>query len=171
MKRLQLATLLDWAGESGLQGRKRLQKVVYLLQQAGCPFDCQYVLHHYGPYSRDVADVCDDMVAADLVEEQRSPMSVGTQYTYCLPERTQQMLRSTPPSAALEPYKSLADKLIAEDVWQLELGATIAFFFEREKLWDAALQKACEFKSVPTDTPASQDALKLAKRVVSDASA
>ncbi len=35
MNRLQLATLLSWAGDNGLQGRKRLQKVVYFLQEAG----------------------------------------------------------------------------------------------------------------------------------------
>lgn len=69
MNRHQLATLIWWAGEAGIQGRKRLQKVVYFLQQAGCPLDCQYTLHHFGPYSRDVADACDEMVAARLVVE------------------------------------------------------------------------------------------------------
>lgn len=59
MNRLQLATLLSWADDQSIQGRKRLQKVVYFLQYAGCPLDCRYTLHHFGPYSRDVADACD----------------------------------------------------------------------------------------------------------------
>ncbi|QDT70813.1 hypothetical protein MalM25_37690 [Planctomycetes bacterium MalM25] len=169
MKRLQLATLLDWAGEPGLQGRKRLQKVVYLLQRAGCPFDCQYVLHHYGPYSRDVADVCDEMVAADLVEEQRDLTSVGAQYTYRLPACTQGLLSSARGEDALAQFKTLAEELIAKDIWQLELGATVALFYEREEDWDAALQKACEFKSVGAGDLASEEALELAKKVVSRA--
>ena len=56
MDRYQLATLSSWAGERGIQGRKRLQKVVFLLQAAGCPLSSHFTLHHYGPYSRDVAD-------------------------------------------------------------------------------------------------------------------
>ncbi|MFO1064120.1 MAG: hypothetical protein U0892_09680 [Pirellulales bacterium] len=39
MNRLQLATLLSWAGQDGLSGRKRLQKVVYLLQEAVVTFN------------------------------------------------------------------------------------------------------------------------------------
>ena len=44
MKRYQLAKLIEWSGES-LKTRKRLQKVVYLLQAAGCPLDADYTLH------------------------------------------------------------------------------------------------------------------------------
>jgi hypothetical protein len=35
MNRYQLAKIVDWAGT--LETRKRMQKVVYLLQVAGCP--------------------------------------------------------------------------------------------------------------------------------------
>ena len=84
MNRLQLATLLSWAGDNGLHGRKRLQKVVYFLQEAGCPLNCRYSLHHFGPYSCDVADRCDEMVAAGLLEETARPFNGDTQYTYAL---------------------------------------------------------------------------------------
>lgn len=55
MTRYQLAKLVEWAGE--LRSRKRLQKVVYLLQAAGAPIEAEFTLHHYGPYSFDVAQL------------------------------------------------------------------------------------------------------------------
>ena len=82
MNRLQMATLLSWADDAGLRGRKRLQKVVFFLQEAGCPLDCRYTLHHYGPYSRDVADRCDEMVAAGLIDESGGPSTGDMQYAY-----------------------------------------------------------------------------------------
>jgi uncharacterized protein YwgA len=51
MTRYQLAKLVEWAGT--LRTRKRLQKVVFMLQAAGCPFDDGFGLHHFGPYSSD----------------------------------------------------------------------------------------------------------------------
>lgn len=69
MNRHQLATLLSLAGEQGFSGRKRLQKVVFLLQQAGCDLGCHFTLQPFGPYSLDVAHAIDEMVAAGLVIE------------------------------------------------------------------------------------------------------
>lgn len=164
MNRLQLATLLSWADVQGFQGRKRLQKVVYLLQWAGCPLDCRFTLHHYGPYSRDVADTCDEMVAAGLVEETGGPATGELQYAYKLTPQTRDLLKANP-DAQMEPYRDLGKSLIDEDIWPLELGSTIALFHRQGHDWDDALQRACEFKKVPADVPASLSALDLAKRV------
>ena len=35
-------------------GKKKLQKIVYLLQEKGFDFHCDYKIHFYGPYSRDL---------------------------------------------------------------------------------------------------------------------
>lgn len=165
MNRLQLATLLSWAGERGLQGRKRLQKVVYFLQKAGCPLDCQYTLHHFGPYSRDVADACDEMVAAGLVDETGGPQNGAMQYTYALKPHTQDLL-SRVPENPLQKFQDLGRELITKDIKPLELGSTILFFYEQSQDWMDALTKACEFKNVPINGPESQAALQLAKDVL-----
>ena len=163
MNRLQLATLLSWAGDAGLQGRKRLQKIVFFLQEAGCPLDCRYTLHHFGPYSRDVADRCDEMVAAGLVTETGGPSNGNMQYTYMLKPETRIMLPHTPDSA-MQQFHKLCDELIKENLWSLELGSTVLFFHRQNGDWENALTKACQFKKVPSDLPTSRDALKLAKR-------
>ena len=60
MNRYQLAKLVEWAG--CLHTRKRLQKLVYMLQSAGCPLEAEFTLHHYGPYSQEIAGLSDAMV-------------------------------------------------------------------------------------------------------------
>lgn len=159
MNRLQLATLLSWAGESGVQGRKRLQKVVFFLQQAGCPLDCHYSLHHFGPYSRDVADICDEMVAAGLVQE-----SGGGQYTYSLTTQTASLLERTRDNP-LGHFERIGKRLIGERSWSLELGSTILFYFRQNQNgdWDEAIRNACNFKKVPTDNDSNREAIALAK--------
>jgi uncharacterized protein YwgA len=164
MNRLQLATLLSWAGESGVRGRKRLQKVVYFLQQAGCPLDCAYTLHRFGPYSLDVAHACDEMVAAGLIEEEATLQSWGTQYSYKLKPRTQAFLDQAD-DQSMESFREQGAELIAEDLWLLELGSTIRFYFGRTENWDCALEKACVLKKVRPDDENSKKALELAMRV------
>jgi uncharacterized protein YwgA len=164
MNRLQLATLLSWAGDSGLQGRKRLQKVVFLLQQAGCPLDCRFVLHHFGPYSRDVAAACDEIVAAGLVDETGGPATGEMQYSYTLKPATRTLLEQTPDSQ-MELFEGLGRQLISTEIWPLELGSTILFFYGQTGDWDEALAHACKFKKVPAEITASQNALALVKQV------
>ena len=61
MTRYQLAKLVEWAGT--LNSRKRLQKVVFMLQAAGCPLQAEFYLNHYGTYSlEDVTRLTDEMV-------------------------------------------------------------------------------------------------------------
>ena len=166
MNRLQFATLLFWTGNDGMQGRKRLQKVVYLLQQAGCDLGCRYTLHHFGPYSMDVADICDEMVAAKLVEERGGPDVGAMQYEYRLTESTLKLLAKTTPPPEMAAFESTAKALLREDIWPLELGSTILLYHEQGGDWDESLRKACEFKKVSVDSEPSRKALALAKRVV-----
>ena len=164
MNRLQLATLLSWAGDAGIKGRKRLQKVVFFLQQAGCPLDCRFTLHHFGPYSRDVADTCDEMVAAGLIEEHGGPPTGEMQYGYTLKPATRHLLGQTA-DAQLRPFQTLGTDLINENLWSLELGSTILFFYGQSGDWNQALTRACEFKKVPANVVPSRVALALAQRV------
>lgn len=165
MNRHQLATLLSWSGEQGFSGRKRLQKVVFFLQQAGCDLQCHYTLHFFGPYSRDVADTCDEMVAAGLVEETGGPKKGSMQYAYKLKPEILKLVNAAP-ELQVQKFCDLGKQLIVADLWQLELGSTILFFHRQSGDWQSALKEACEFKKVPTDAGASRDSLDFAKSVV-----
>ncbi len=78
------ALILDLVASAGdeLCGRKRLQKALFLLKSAGVPVDAQFELHHYGPYSRDVAQACDELVTLELLKETQSSESIGAEYSY-----------------------------------------------------------------------------------------
>lgn len=168
MDRFQLATLAKWAGPNGVRGRKRLQKIVYFLQRAGCPLKAQYTLHLYGPYSRDLAELCDEMVQAGLLEQRVEPAPAGTQYSYILPEATRVLLEKSEKlhpdrREAIAPFAPSAERLFGCDTGSLELGSTILYFQEQEPDWPAALAGACEFKSLRPDSPEAQTALDLAR--------
>jgi uncharacterized protein YwgA len=154
MDKYRLAKLVQWSGSGGVVGRKRLQKVVYFLQKAGCPFCADYTLHHYGPYSRDVAEGCDELVAAGFLAEQAEINGVGTQYTYRVSADAgtsaiaQTEGRSDIRTESFAAFRPLAEELLKKELWELELGSTILYFHEKLSNWDEAVRRACEFKKV-----------------------
>jgi hypothetical protein len=174
MEKYPLAKLVQWSGSGGVAGRKRLQKVIFFLQKAGCPFGADYTLHHYGPYSRDVAETCDELVASGLLEEKPEMNTVGTQYTYKVAATgeaalTQTEQRFSDRASALNAFQSLAKELLQKDLWELELGSTILYFHEKSSDWDEAVRRACEFKKVDRQKePAAPAAEALAKKVLGE---
>lgn len=171
MDKLQLALLTQWAQESGLngiQGRKRLQKVVYFLKQVGCPIEADFILHHFGPYSRDVAQATDLMVSEGLLDEHGGS---GGQYFYMLNTRTPSLIHQAlnQGDSAISHFLSFRDRaisLLKSELWRLELGSTILYFFRRseEQGWSAALREACRYKNVQADECDSREALELAQQ-------
>lgn len=136
---------------------------MFFLQEAGCPLDCHYTLHHFGPYSRDVADACDEIVAAGLVDETGGPSDGNSQYAYALKPATRQMLERTP-DGQMQRFQAIGIDLINENIRTLELGSTILFYYGQSGKWDHALTSACEFKKVPSNAATSRTALALAQR-------
>ncbi len=72
---LGVARLIDVCGS--IDGRKKLQKMVYLLQQMGYrdEFPQEFGYLHYGPYSRELKREIDWLCASDtaLIEEESHP--------------------------------------------------------------------------------------------------
>jgi uncharacterized protein YwgA len=167
MNRYQLAKLVQWAG--CLRARKRLQKVVYMLQSAGCPLDAEFTLHYYGPYSQDVAGLSDEMVRIKLLDETEEENMVGQGYSYKLPENTERQIAEFENSAEgrtwteqLSGYEKLAKKLLKEDLRRLEYASTIVYFRSQGVDWPTAVEKARQFKK----TDAVRNAEPLAREVL-----
>jgi uncharacterized protein YwgA len=166
-----LAKLVDWAGE--LKSRKRLQKVVYLLQASGCKaLDADFILHHYGPYSPEVASLADQMVASGLLQEAAAPNNVGVTYSYGLTESAKSAIQATEHgpqggalAASLRAFEGRARTLLKSDLHDLEYGATIVYFYRQSKDWTDAVSKACAFKKLQPDSAPVARALKLAKEI------
>ncbi len=167
MTRYQVAKIVSWA--ENLQARKRLQKVVYLLQSAGCPLEAEYSLHHYGPYSEELARLTDEMVRQSLLVEQSSEHSQGQQFSYRLSPSAADAITAlevteSGRASALElaEFEVRAKAFLTEDLKQLEYASTIVYFRRQGEEWEAAVAKAAAFKR----TGAVSKALPLAKQVV-----
>jgi uncharacterized protein YwgA len=171
MTRYQLAKLISWAGT--LHSRKRLQKVACMLQAAGCGLDAEYRLHHFGPYSDDVAHLADEMVQAGLLEEEEKTTAIGNTYDYKLSDKAAELLagfESTPEgkeqAAALGKYETQARRLLGADPKHLEHAATIVYFQCSGLSWANAIEKTCTFKKLRKNSVAIRRAEELAREIV-----
>jgi uncharacterized protein len=171
MNRYELAKIVDWAGS--LDTRKRMQKVVYLLQVMGCPAGADYSLHHYGPYSQEVARLTDEMVQANLLTESATLNAVGQQFSYCLSDSARRSIAAfeTSPTGwaqAAQLNHFLEDKrwLLEQDLKELEYAATIVFFRNQGHDWASATEKMCQFKRLASDSQVVERANALARQVV-----
>jgi uncharacterized protein YwgA len=171
MNRYQLAKIVEWAGT--LDTRKRMQKVAYLLQVAGCPLDADFSLHHYGPYVQELARLTDEMVQANLLVEKARSNQVGQQFSYCLAENTRKNLaefEATPQgqvlSARMSSFEPLARQLFQTDLKELEYASTIVFFHKQGHDWPVAVEKMCQFKELPPESQVVKRADALAREIV-----
>ncbi len=63
----QLAALFKAVTE--IEGRKKLQKTVHILQEFGVPFGVSYGYHHYGPFSEQLQDCLQTAQYDSLIHE------------------------------------------------------------------------------------------------------
>lgn len=171
MQPYHLAKLVQWAGT--LQSRKRLQKVVYLLQAAGVKdLDASYILHHYGPYSWDVASIADQLVKAGVLEEAAEANAAGVQYSYRLSEggrRAVEALDRGPEAAKVGTFlaqETMAKGLLEKPMGELEHGATMVYFYQYTHEWNEAVKRTCRFKRIRANGSECRTALNLAREIV-----
>jgi uncharacterized protein YwgA len=145
MKDYWLAKLI--ASSRKVDSRKRLQKSIFLLQRAGCPLQCEYILHYYGPYSFELAGLIDQLKGADVIRETPEPLAAGVaRYKSAITPRGRNVLESFEKTKAgkkargqIKPFMSGFKLLVEEDPWVLELAATVAYYYDCD--WEYA--KAC----------------------------
>ncbi|MGC8560429.1 MAG: hypothetical protein ACP5O1_07090 [Phycisphaerae bacterium] len=173
MQPYHLAKIINWAPDGELRSRKRMQKIIFLLQSAGCAaLDADFILHHYGPYSQDVAALTDQMVSAELLVEKEEPTQLsGSVYSYRLSETVKSSLEKFEGEETgkrmaeeMEAFRDRAVKLIETDLRELEYAATAIYFRRHGADWNDAWRKTAEFKKIDSSNPALQGAVELAKQ-------
>jgi uncharacterized protein YwgA len=122
---LQIAQLLRVL--KTVNGRKKLQKLVHILQEFGHPFPEQFEYSHYGMYSRELRSELSLLVTEDLVSERENQNQFGhPSFTF---EATPK-LSSLLDELDLEPEPSWAEaatKLQGYSSLELEGISTILF--------------------------------------------
>lgn len=80
-----VAKLIVELGE--VEGRKRLQKIVHLLQASGdIRLNYRFILHFFGPFCRELASDLDFLVDAGVVAVE-APGPQNSAYKYSVPEQ------------------------------------------------------------------------------------
>lgn len=134
-------------------GRKRLQKMVHLMKEGGVDVPAVYYLHHFGPYSSEIASVTDNLVITGVINEQIEPLGVFGQYiaTY---QNSQQ------PSNVNFPAKleALVQRLNSYSTVELEVASTIAFLTSAGDSLPDAIQKTRHMKPFKAIEPVLEKA-------------
>jgi uncharacterized protein YwgA len=89
-----------------IEGRTRLQKMIFLIQQEAdeeglqLPGKYQYVPYDYGPFARGVYDDLDRLKAKNVIQEEQTEMADGTiKYNYTLGSEAKKRLDEVPEEA------------------------------------------------------------------------
>lgn len=125
---INLANLVDIC--EGITGRKKLQKIVHLLQEFGHIDDFGYDFGylHYGPYSRSLRDDLDLLVGCvpPIIAEQSELAGAHETFKYAPSAGLREALNGAGVNDT-PPWKSLARKLNALAPQKLEAMSTIRF--------------------------------------------
>lgn len=125
-----------------ISGKKRLQKFGMLMKYSGVNLDMDFSLHHYGPYSSELADAADELSSTGAIVEksEQTGMFGMFQSNYMLPDGHE------PPEELTEPSKEKLLKLNQFSTIELEVASTIALFQSEELTHKAAVAKTCALK-------------------------
>ncbi len=130
----QLAELISMAG--CIEGRKKLQKIVFILKNKGAPFQEKFTYHYFGPYSSELQLEIDEMTERGLIHESQS----GLGYQYAVgPEVKIE-------GNTLQKYSDLVSRLNALPSTILELLATFYYLHTRGYSHQDMLAKTIQLK-------------------------
>lgn len=131
---LQILRLVDALGR--VEGRKKLQKIVHILQAKGHDFPQKFGYLHYGPFSSEVAAEVDALVSGELVHQEGSGQPYEA-YVYTPGESAKKLLNELQQTEAPD-WMNLARDLNQKNVSELEAISTILYLqangFVGEKL-------------------------------------
>jgi uncharacterized protein YwgA len=149
MDEMKLACVIDACG--GIDGRVKLQKIVYLLKAMGyeLPFD-DFRIRQLGPFSRAVAVSMDLLTTAGFVEE--TQQDIGTdpeteepirQYSYAVSDSIKSLLAThfRVPQPQGKPNLETAAMMLREhDRAVLEVAATKLYLQQEEGMKGSRLE-------------------------------
>ena len=129
-----------------VQGRKKLQKMIYLLQVKGYPFNQKFDYHYYGPYSGELADQVALLVESGRIKERTETTFSGYQtYNYVYNEGNQEVW---PNDANLDrEFVGDVHRLNELEARDLELFATVAFLLQEGKTREYIMSKLPSLKA------------------------
>lgn len=120
----KIASLIHQAGE--ISGSKKLQKVVYILQKLGYPFNQIFHYHFYGPYSEELSVQLEELCDFGFLIENREDKGEEEKCHYRLSEAGEGFLSHY--KNILPSVRSLTQKVMDQNTWFLERVAILLYF-------------------------------------------
>lgn len=121
----RLMIVLEKAG--GIRGRKKLQKMFYLMQMLGYDYSLDYSYQNYGPYSAQLQFEVDMLVAEELLGEGFDHNT----YSYSVTTKGKEFLRLVEEKGLTDIGPEVPTDLLSElkqyDAQLLELASTMMF--------------------------------------------
>lgn len=137
------------AASEGIVGRKKLQKIIYIMKKLGLPFEEKYTFYFYGPYSEELSLRIEEITNLGFVSEVREKKSNYYQYRYQVTEQGEDFLKHSNTELPLE--QSLLQEMKEQSSRFLELVSTMLYFDHLPKL--EIEQKVQEVKKKSNYTP------------------
>ncbi|QAS53263.1 YwgA family protein [Halobacillus litoralis] len=107
-------------------GRKKLQKMIYILKKCEIPFEERYQFHFYGPYSEELTLRIEEMCNLGFILETKEEKKNYYQYRYQLTDSGREFLKHY--EMDLPPLHKQIDEMNGRSSRFLELVSTILFF-------------------------------------------
>ncbi|MBH0230544.1 YwgA family protein [Halobacillus yeomjeoni] len=107
-------------------GRKRLQKMIYILKKCDIPFEERYQFHFYGPYSEELTLRVEEMCNLGFISETKEEKKNYYQYRYRLTENGREFLNHY--EMDLPPLEESIKEMNGKTSRFLELVSTMLFF-------------------------------------------
>lgn len=115
----------------GVTGRKKLQKMIYILKRIGQPFQEKYEFHIYGPYSEELTARVEELCDMGFILEQKEDKSSYVQYRYTVTDEGLAFRNALGKPVLADAARAV--KLNGKSARFLELTATLLFFDDLEQ--------------------------------------
>ncbi|RLL42852.1 YwgA family protein [Oceanobacillus piezotolerans] len=107
-------------------GRKKLQKMIYILQKCNIPFEEKYNFHFYGPYSEELTLRIEELCNLGFLHEVKEEKSNYYQYNYTLTSDGEEFLNQF--HLDMPDYTEKVNLLREKSSRFLELVSTMLYF-------------------------------------------
>lgn len=130
---------------SSVEGRKKFQKLVHILQHFGVPFGFRFGYLHYGPYSSELDSQLESFESEGLIKEE--PIFAGQfqSYRFSAQDSLKTLVKDLVGSASLL-NPDLAKELNGKSAQELEAISTIYYLQSTGKKGEELKSSFCALK-------------------------
>jgi uncharacterized protein len=145
-----------------IKGKKRLQKLAFLLKTAGAKCDVHFDIRDYGPFSREIATAAQFLALKGRVDETEEPIGASRTFitVYKAQSNADGTIRPLP-----EKYKQILRRLDNYPTVDLEVAATFQFFRDAGFTPEAARKKTIELKPVKASPQVMRNVTKIIESI------